>query len=348
LLEKLSEIALSDFGLAVIKTVILLAAVMTSLLILIWVERKIVADMQARIGPNRAGPFGILQTMADAIKLFFKEEIIPARADKVAYVLAPAIALVPALIGFAVIPFGPDIEIAGRTIPLRVADFNIGVLYILAVSSLGVYGLALAGWSSNSKYSLLGGLRSSAQMVSYEVSMGLSIVAVVIAAGSLQLPEIVKAQSGYWFGFVPRWLAGPQFVALLIFFTCAVAETNRSPFDLPEAESELVGGFHTEYSSMKFAMFFLAEYTHVLLASALAVVLFFGGWHSPLPFAPLTAIPPVIWFLAKMFVVIFVYMWLRATFPRFRYDQLMRFGWKVLLPIALTNVILTGAWVALG
>jgi NADH-quinone oxidoreductase subunit H len=294
---------------------------------LTWLERKLIGDIQVRYGPSRVGRFGLLQPIADGIKLMFKEDIVPANADRVIFLLAPAISIIPALIVFAVIPFGPTFVIT---------DVNVGLLYVFAVTSLGVYGIVLAGWASNSKYALLGGLRSSAQMVSYELSLGLSVVGVVMMAGSLSLVDIVEAQKGSWYGIFPRWNVIPQFLGFVIFLVSSNAELNRAPFDLPEAETELVAGFHTEYSSMKFAMFFMAEYANMIAASAIATTLFLGGWQGPL-------LPPVAWFLLKVFCFLFLFVWLRATVPRFRYDQLMGFGWKVLLPAALVNAMLTAA-----
>lgn len=315
---------------------------------LTWLERKIVADIQVRIGPYRVGPYGLLQPIADGIKLLFKEDIIPANADRALYLLAPSIALIPALISFAVIPFGPQVHLFGRTIDLYITDINVGLLYIFAVSSLGIYGIVLAGWSSNSKYSLLGGLRSAAQLISYELSLSLSVIGILIYAGSLSLVDIVNAQAGvlWLFGVIPlpRWFVFappfPQVFGFLIFLICGVAETNRAPFDLPEAETELVAGFHVEYSSLKFAMFFMAEYANIVTVSALATTLFLGGWRGPL-------LPPILWFLIKVFLLIFLFIWLRATLPRFRYDQLMRFGWKFLLPASLVNILVTATFVAL-
>ncbi len=294
---------------------------------LTWLERKVIGDIQVRFGPSRVGPFGLLQPIADGIKLMFKEDVVPANADRLIFLLAPALSFVPALIVFAVIPFGPSFVIT---------DVNVGLLYVFAVASLGVYGSVLAGWASNSKYSLLGGLRSSAQMVSYELGLGLSVLGVVMMTGSLSLVDIVEAQKGTWLGILPRWNIFPQFLGFVIFLISSNAELNRAPFDLPEAETELVAGFHTEYSSMKFALFFMAEYANMIGAAALATTLFLGGWRGPL-------LPPVIWFLLKVFAFIFLFIWVRATLPRFRYDQLMGFGWKVLLPLALANVMFTAA-----
>lgn len=311
----------------IFKIAVVMGLVLLSVAYLTLLERKVIGDIQVRFGPSRVGPFGTLQPIADGIKLLFKEDIIPANADRFIFFLAPAISFIPALIVFAVIPFGPSFVIT---------DVNVGLLYIFAVASLGVYGIVLAGWASNSKYSLLGGLRSAAQMVSYELSLGLSVLGVVMMSGSLSLVDIVEAQGGTWYGIFPNWNVIPQFLGFVIFLVSSIAELNRAPFDLPEAETELVAGFHTEYSSMKFAMFFLAEYANMIAASALVTTLFLGGWQGPF-------FPPVVWFLLKVFAFIFLFIWLRATLPRFRYDQLMGFGWKVLLPLALANVMLTAA-----
>lgn len=315
-----------------------------------YAERKIIGHMQVRLGPMRTGWHGLLQPIADGVKLFFKEEIIPAQASTFAFLVAPLIALIPAFITFAVIPFGGVIEIAGYKIPLQVAayydttagqvfDVNVGVLYILAMSSIGVYGIVLAGWASNSKYSLMGGLRASAQMISYELAAGLSIVAVFMLTGTLSLTKIVELQSG-WGGF--EWYVIKQPVAFIMFFICSIAEINRTPFDLPEAETELVSGFCTEYSSMKYAMFFMAEYANMITVCALTTTLFLGGWNGPLA----TAIPILgpVYFVAKVYFLIFFCMWLRATVPRYRYDQLMHIGWKVFIPLALLNIVVTGIW----
>ncbi|MGH7351245.1 MAG: NADH-quinone oxidoreductase subunit NuoH [Candidatus Methylomirabilales bacterium] len=317
-----------DFLVAtVLKIALVMGLVLLAVAYLTWLERKVIGDIQVRYGPSRVGRFGLLQPIADGIKLMFKEDIVPANADRLIFLLAPAISIIPALIVFAVIPFGPSFVIT---------DVNVGLLYVFAVTSLGVYGIVLAGWASNSKYALLGGLRSSAQMVSYELSLGLSVVGVVMMAGSLSLVDIVEAQKGSWYGILPRWNVIPQFLGFVIFLVSSNAELNRAPFDLPEAETELVAGFHTEYSSMKFALFFMAEYANMIGASAMATTLFLGGWQGPL-------LPPVFWFLLKVFCFLFLFMWLRATVPRFRYDQLMGFGWKVLLPLALVNVMFTAA-----
>jgi NADH-quinone oxidoreductase subunit H len=287
---------------------------------LIWLERRLLALWQDRYGPNRAGPFGLLQVLADMIKIFTKEDWIPPFADKAVFVLAPAVIIATVLMSFAVIPFAPGIQ---------VQNLSIGLLFFLAMSSLGVYSVALAGWSSDNKYSLLGGLRASAQMLSYEVFMGLSLMGVVLLAGSFDLRQIVEAQRNLWFCI-------PQFLGLVIFLNAGIAETHRLPFDLPEAESELVAGYHSEYSGMKFGMFFVGEYLGITLISALIVTLFFGGWLGPAP------VPPIIWFILKTFVFICGFILLRAALPRPRFDQLMSYGWKVMLPLALLNLVATG------
>ncbi len=287
---------------------------------LIWLERRLLALWQDRYGPNRVGPFGLLQVLADMIKIFSKEDWIPPFADRAIFVLAPAVILVTVLMSFAIIPFAPGIQ---------VQSLSIGLLFFLAMSSMGVYSVALAGWSSDNKYSLLGGLRASAQMLSYEVFMGLSLMGVVMLAGSFDLRQIVEAQRKLWF-FIP------QFLGLIIFLNAGIAETHRLPFDLPEAESELVAGYHSEYSGMKFGMFFVGEYLGITLISALIVTLFFGGWLGPAP------IPPVVWFILKTFVFICGFILLRAALPRPRFDQLMTYGWKVMLPLALLNLVVTG------
>ena len=305
----------------------------------IWFERKVVARMQHRLGPNVHGPFGLLQSLADGVKLALKEDLFPAAADKVVYILAPVIATIPAFMAWAVIPFGPEARIPFTDVvtPLQLTDLPVAVLYILAVTSIGVYGIVLAGWSSNSTYALLGGMRSSAQMISYEVAMGLSFVAVFIYAGSMSTSEIVAAQEDMWF-FLPLL---PSF---LIYVIAMVGETNRAPFDLPEAEGELVGGFHTEYSSLKFALFFLAEYVNMVTVSALATTLFLGGWRAPFGIAQVwpganEGYWPVLWFLGKTLAFIFFFIWLRGTLPRMRYDQFMSFGWKVLIPVSLAWIV---------
>ncbi len=321
------------FVIMVAKIIVVFGLMLLSVSYLTWLERKVIGDIQVRLGPMRVGPHGLLQPIADGIKLLFKEEIVPQAADRMLYLLAPAVALIPAFISFAVIPFGDQVQLFGQTIDLVIADVNIGLLYVFGVASLGVYGIVLGGWASNNKYALLGGLRSSAQMISYELSLGLSVVGVVMLSQSLSLVQIVDAQVETWFIIL-------QPIGFLIFLICAIAEINRAPFDLPEAETELVAGFHVEYSSMKFAMYFMAEYANMITVSAMATTLFLGGWKGPW-------LPPVVWFLIKLYLFIFLFIWLRATLPRFRYDQLMRFGWKVLLPLALANVMVTAVFVAL-
>jgi len=334
---------------SLIKIVIALFVLLTAVAYTVWLERKVVGHMQNRWGPSRVGPFGLLQPLADGLKFIFKEDLTPPHVYKRLYIAAPMMALIFALTSIAVIPVGNWVNVAGISTPLQIADINIGLLIILAVTSLGVYGVALAGWSSNSKYSLLGGLRASAQMVSYEVALGLSLVGVLILAGSFNLRQIVDSQTGTFWGFIPRWnIFRGQIVAFFIYLTAAYAETNRVPFDLPEAETELVAGYHTEYSAMKFAMFFMAEYANMITVACLASLLFLGGWHGPL-FGPpfLQAILPMFWFALRVFVFLFIYIWVRGTLPRFRYDQLMAFGWKFLLPLSLANLVITGLIVAL-
>ncbi|HXQ98114.1 MAG TPA: NADH-quinone oxidoreductase subunit NuoH [Candidatus Limnocylindrales bacterium] len=386
---------------SVVKIAVLLFMVLTALAYLTWFERKVVAHIQSRWGPYRVGPHGLLQPLADGLKFIMKEDPMPAGVDKFVFVLAPLLAMTVALTALGVIPFGPqEIELFGRKTSLAIVDLNLGLLFLFAISSLGVYGVALAGWASNSKYPLLGGLRSSAQMVSYELALTLSVVGVVLMAGSLSLRDIIQSQSGWSWHLIPRWnlFAGPlpQVLGFFCYFTAAIAETNRAPFDLAEAEQELVGGFHTEYSSMKFAMFFMAEYANMVTVSCLATILFFGGWLSPFPatghwvwtlYLPaavfvlgglgliwdglhyttpigkfeltvlgvvlvgvgaVTAAPFAIhfaqgpfWFLTKVLAFLFVYVWVRGTLPRFRYDQLMAIGWKLLLPVSLANVVFT-------
>ena len=390
---------------SLVKIIVLLLLLMTALAYITWFERKVVAHIQARWGPYRVGPHGLLQPVADGIKFLFKEDLAPARADKFVFVLAPFLTFSLAISSIALIPFGPmDISIFGQRTPLQVANVSIGLLFLFALSSIGVYGVALAGWSSNSKYSLLGGLRSTAQMVSYELTLTLSVVGVLLMAGTLNFREIIEAQGGSAWGFLHWNLFArpfPQLLGFICFFTAAIAETNRLPFDLPEAEGELGAGFHTEYSSFKFAMFFIGEYSSMVTVSCLATILFFGGWLSPFPDAPTWSwtlyIPaagfiiagvaiiaygvrystifgrilmPVVglavaalgamfsrpeamefvqgpfWFLLKVFIFLFIYVWVRGTLPRFRYDQLMGLGWKILFPLALANVILTSLAVA--
>ncbi len=310
--------------------------------VLVYMERKVAAIIQQRHGPTLVGPYGLLQPLADILKLIMKEELRPKGADKWLFYLAPVLSAVAAFAAFSVVPFGGETTLFGLLddpLPLQVTDVNVAMLVIFAITSMGIYGIVLAGWASNSKYSLLGGLRSAAQMISYELSFGLGLAAVVVMAGSLSLREIVGDQSGYWFGFIPRWYVFLQPVGFLVFMIAGVAETNRAPFDFPEAEQELVAGYHTEYSSMSFALFFLAEYVNMATVSAVAVSLFLGGWYGP--FLPEWL--GWIWFLIKVFLVIFFYIWMRWTLPRYRYDQLMEFGWKYLLPIATINPLVTAA-----
>src|SRR5579875_313129 len=318
---------------AVVKSILILAILLTGFAYATLLERKLVAGIQVRYGPNRVGPWGLLQPLADGIKLAFKEDTTPRGADRFLFTLAPLISTVMALCAFAVIPVGPAITIAGQTIGLELADVNIALLYLLAITSLSVYGIVLAGWSSNNKYSLLGGIRSSAQMISYELSLGLALVGVMLITGSLRLTDIVDAQRSVWFVFL-------QPLGFIVYIISAIAETNRAPFDLPEAESELVAGYHTEYSGMKFAMFFMAEYINMITVSSIATTLFFGGWHGPFGL-----LDGPWWFFLKVFIFMCIYVWIRATLPRFRYDRLMNFGWKVLLPLALLNTLLTAGGV---
>jgi NADH-quinone oxidoreductase subunit H len=380
---------------SIVKIVVLLFVLMTALAYLTWFERKVVARIQSRLGPLYVGAHGLLQPLADGLKFLFKEDLTPPASDKFVYILAPFLALSLALSTLALIPFGPaTLTILGQPTNLGITNSSIGLLFVFAITSIGVYGVALAGWSSNSKYPLLGGLRASAQMVSYEVSLTLSVVGVVLLAGTLNLNDLIYAQSGRWFHYIPRWNVIPQIVGFICYFISAIAETNRVPFDLPEAETELVAGFHTEYSSFKFAMFFMAEYANMITVSCLATILFLGGWLSPLSSAwrwPLylpgallliggvalvydtvilqrgiariqlavissialalgaicliPSVMPIVqgpfWFLLKVVFLLFFYVWTRGTLPRFRYDQLMDFGWKFLLPVALANLVVT-------
>ena len=326
----------------ILKAVLIFAFLLVYTLFNIWFERRVVARMQHRVGPNVNGPFGLLQSLADGVKLALKEDIIVKAADKVVYILAPILATIPAFLAWAVIPFGPEARIpfTDTVTPLQLTDLPVAVLYILAVTSIGVYGIVLAGWSSGSIYALLGGLRSSAQVISYEVAMGLSFVSVFMYAGSMSTSEIVAAQTDLWY-FLPLF---PSFV---IYVIAMVGETNRAPFDLPEAEGELVGGFHTEYSSLKFALFFLAEYVNMVTVSALATTLFLGGWRAPFGIGTVWAGAnegwwPVLWFFLKTLGFIFFFVWLRGTLPRMRYDQFMNFGWKILIPISLVWIIAVG------
>jgi NADH-quinone oxidoreductase subunit H len=331
---------LAQIGLTLFVFVMLL----NSAAAMVYVERKVAARLQQRLGPYLVGPRGLLQPLADIVKLLFKEELRPAAADRLLFVLAPIISAATAFAAFAVVPFGAETRLFGlldEPLRLQVADVNVAILVVFAVASMGVYGIVLAGWSSNSKYSLLGGLRSSAQMISYELSYGLALASVLVIGNSLSLADMVGQQSGYWFHVIPRWFVFLQPVGFVIYMIAGVAETNRAPFDFPEAEQELVAGYHTEYSSMSFAMFFLAEYVNMVTVSAVATNLFLGGWHGPF----LPASLGWIWFLLKVGAILFFYVWMRWTLPRYRYDQLMRFGWKVLLPVAVLNLLVTAAGV---
>jgi NADH-quinone oxidoreductase subunit H len=335
----------------VLKVVVIFVFLLLMALFLIWAERRVIGRMQQRPGPNRAGPFGLLQSLMDGLKLPLKEDIVPRGVDKALFWLAPAIAVIPAFISLAIIPFGPEVSIFGVRTPLQVADLPVGVLLVLAMSSIGVYGIVLAGWSSGSPYSLLGGLRSSAQVISYEIAMALSFVAVFLYAGSLTTTAIVTAQAHgapfHLFGVTlhwPSWFGVLLIPSFLIYLITMVGETNRLPFDLPEGEGELVGGYHTEYSSLKFALFFLAEYINMTTVAALAATLFLGGWRAPWPISVWpganTGWVPLIWFLAKVLILLFCFIWLRGSLPRVRYDQLMNFGWKVLIPVSLAWILM--------
>ena len=314
--------------LLIIKLGAVLVVLLTAAAYLVWVERKLLGRIQVRYGPNRAGKFGVLQPLADLIKLVTKEDTVPGQAEKAIFLYAPAVIAMTSLLIFAVIPFGSDLILFGRKIPLVVSDLNVGLLFFIALSSIGVYGVALGGWASNSKYSLIGGIRGAAQLISYEVSLGLSLVPIVMLAGSFSLVDIVNAQARYPFILV-------QPVSFILFFISAVAEIKRIPFDLPEAENEIIAGYHTEYSGMRFGLFFLGEYITMVVLGALVAIFFWGGWRGPL-------LPPLIWFLLKVFAIVFILMWARATLPRLRYDQLMHLGWKILIPISLLNIIVTG------
>lgn len=340
-MNTLAAADLSMFGhdpwwLVVVKALGIFVFLVLTVLLAIYAERKVLAWMQMRVGPDRVGPRGILQSLADGVKLALKEGIVPAGVDKPVYLLAPVIAVVPAFMAFAVIPFGPEVSILGHRTPLQLTDLPVAVLYILAVTSVGVYGIVLAGWASGSTYPLLGGLRSTAQVISYEVAMGLTFAAVFLDAGTMSTSGIVAAQEGNWYVFL-------LLPAFLIYVTSMVGETNRAPFDLPEAEGELVGGFHTEYSSLRFAMFMLAEYVNMVTVSALAATMFLGGWHAPWPLNMWDGANsgwwPLLWFTIKVWGFLFVFMWLRATLPRLRYDQFMNLGWKVLIPVALAWIM---------
>ena len=350
-LQSLREAAgpmLFDFGVApAIKILVLLFGfVMPLITYLVLAERKILGFIQARLGPNRVGPWGVLQPIADVVKLLLKEDVMPTKAVKWAFVLGPCLVVAPAFVMFSVIPFGPPST--GEGVPSWfITDVNTGALLVIALATVGVYGLIIGGWSSNNKFSMIGGLRSAAQMISYEVPQGLAVVVPLLLAGTLSLVGIVQAQTGTNFGFLPRWyiLHPTGFFAFFVFFVAGVAESNRSPFDLPEAETELVAGFHTEYSGMRFALFFLGEYANMIVISSIAVTLFFGGWLPPFEFLSLDFLPlglgGVVWFVLKLFVFLFIYIWFRGTFPRYRFDQLMDLGWKWMIPMALGLVVLT-------
>ncbi len=318
-----------------IKVIVVVVTLLTGCAYSTYLERKVLGHIQHRVGPSYAGPYGLLQPLADGLKLIFKEDIVPNAAERFTYALAPIVSFVPAVLSFAVVPFAADFEMFGYQIQGVISDLNIGVLFIFAVTSLAVYGIVLAGWSSGSKYSLLGGIRSSAQMISYEISYGLSIIGVILIANTLSMRELVAQQAS-----IGDWFVWRQPLGFLLYLICAIAETNRAPFDLPEAESELVAGYHTEYSSMRFSTFFVGEYAAMISVAAVGTTLFFGGWQGPF-------LPGILWFLIKIFCFMFFYIWLRATFPRFRYDQLMAFGWKVLFPLALLNTMVTAAFVML-
>lgn len=324
----------------ILKILVVLNAVLVSVTFMTLLERKVIAWVQVRLGPMRVGPHGALQPIADAVKLLLKEDITPARADKWVFTLAPIVSMVPALIAFAVIPFDREATFFGYRVPLYIADINVGLLYIVSITSIGVYGIILAGYASNSKFPLLAGLRASAQLISYEIAVTMMLVSIVVTAGTLSMVGIVEAQAshGVWYAFV-------QPVALVVLFIGGLAETNRAPFDLPEAEQELTGGFHTEYSGMRFALFFLAEYANMIVVAAVVTTLFFGGWLRPFPNVDalwlLGYVPGWLWFFLKTFVFIYVFMWIRATLPRYRYDQLMRLGWKVLIPLGIANLVVT-------
>ncbi len=384
--------------LSLIKAAIVAFVLLTALAYLQWVERKVIAHIQLRVGPYRVGPHGLLQPLADVVKLITKEGVIPSHVNKTFYLMAPFVAVALALISIAVIPFGPQITIGPVTTWMQLTDLNIGILFVLAVSSVGVYGVALGGWASNNKYALLGGLRSSAQMISYELPLGLAVAAPLLLANTLSFREMVSYQSGYWLGFIPRWNIFPEILGFVVFLIAGFAETNRVPFDLPEAENELVAGFHVEYSSMKFASFFMAEYLNMVTVSSMATLLFLGGWDAPWPtqygsnlvpsaifvIAGLTALYhasnparkidkytfpafgivflgiagifllpivqswllPLFWFIAKTGAILFAFIWVRGTLPRFRYDQLMSFAWKFMFPLAMLNLLVTSFLVA--
>jgi NADH-quinone oxidoreductase subunit H len=329
-----------------IKVLVVFGALMVAVMLMIWFERKVISDMQSRIGPNRAGPFGIAQTLADGIKLFFKEDLIPDKADRFVFKLAPYLTIIPAFLAFAIVPIGGEVTLFGHTFELQLADPPMGILFLLAMSAIAVYGVMLAGWSSGSKYPLLGSVRASAQMISYEAALGLTVVMVVLITGSLSTRTIVNEQAGHLWQWNAIRLA---VVPFLIFFIAVVAETNRPPFDLVEADQELVGGFHTEYSSIRFALFFLAEFMNTITMSAITVTLFFGGPDGPIPHIPHTQwLWPILWFLGKTILFLFVFVWLRAALPRLRYDQLMDLGWKRLIPLSLGWLLIVAGFMIDG
>ena len=341
-----SGVGWTVFLIVVIKVLVVFGALMVSVMLMIWFERKVISDMQSRIGPNRAGPFGIAQTLADGIKLFFKEDLIPDQADRFVFKLAPYLTIIPAFLVFAIVPIGGEVTIAGHTFELQLADPPMGILFLLAMSSIGVYGIMLAGWSSGSKYPLLGSVRASAQMISYEAALGMTVVTVVLITGALSTRTIVDAQAGHLWEWNAIRLG---VVPFLIFFIAIIAETNRPPFDLVEADSELVGGFVTEYSSIRFALFFLAEFMNTITMSAITVTLFFGGPDGPIPhIAHLYWLWPILWFLGKTIIFLFIFVWLRAALPRLRYDQLMDLGWKKLIPLSLGWLLIVAGFVIDG
>jgi NADH-quinone oxidoreductase subunit H len=348
----LSPVA-QEVVLAVVKIAVVIGALLTLFSGMTYIERRLLAFMQYRLGPNRTGPFGLLQPIADGIKLFFKEEVMPAAANKWGFLAAPVVAVSTALLAVAVLPYGPPFRVPawgflpdwlqGRTLQVQIAQIDVGVLFIFAITALGVYGVVLAGWAANSKYSLLGGLRSSAQMFSYELALGLSWVGIIMLAGSFQVADIVNDQGARFSGWFFGWNVFVQFPAFLVYFIAATAEVARIPFDLPEGEAELVAGFHTEYSSMRFALIQMAEYINMITVSVLCANLFLGGWHSGIPGVPSEGLLGFVWWGAKVAVLLFVFIWLRGTLPRFRYDQLMHFGWKVLIPVAAVWILVTAA-----
>jgi NADH-quinone oxidoreductase subunit H len=342
-------VSLLDVAVVAARVLFPILAVLGVLPLVIWVERRGAGLIQDRPGPNRVGPWGLLQPLADVVKLFFKEDVVLSAADKTLYILAPCVALLTALMTFAVIPYGAPLSVGGRVIPLIGSDMSIGVLYMFAIGSLAVYGLVLAGWASNNKFSLMGGVRAGAQVISYELAMTAAAAGVILFAGSFRLSDIVAMQEGAWLGVLPRWNAFTQPVGFLIFFTATFAETNRNPFDLPEAEAELVAGYHTEYSSMKFAIFYMTEYMHMIVASALTVTLYLGGWTLPgfHPSGALGVLASMAVFAGKTAFFVWVFIWVRWTLPRFRFDQLMRLGWKTALPVALVNLIWAAGLVSL-